>query len=105
MGFNSIKQSRLKLPPRFLFVHKQVRIKPRSKGNDGARVWWSQTPAKQERSIELSALVRSLGNSSLGPPPQLPRGPASRAPRAGLLRLRDSHPLAPVLTSTLSFVI
>ncbi|EEY63404.1 Multidrug/Oligosaccharidyl-lipid/Polysaccharide (MOP) Flippase Superfamily [Phytophthora infestans T30-4] len=34
----------------------------------------------------------SLVSSALGPPPQIPRGPASRAPRAGLLRLRDLAP-------------
>ncbi|KAF1795909.1 hypothetical protein GQ600_12001 [Phytophthora cactorum] len=30
----------------------------------------------------------SLVSSALGPPTQIPRGPASRAPCAGLLRLR-----------------
>ncbi|EGZ07921.1 hypothetical protein PHYSODRAFT_454852, partial [Phytophthora sojae] len=38
------------------------------------------------------AVLGSLEFSSLGPPPQIPRGPASRAPRAGLLRLRSSQP-------------
>ncbi|KAG3131755.1 hypothetical protein PC128_g26562 [Phytophthora cactorum] len=33
--------------------------------------------------------VRSLVSSALGPPPQIPRGPASRA---GLLRLRALTP-------------
>ncbi|KAE8980758.1 hypothetical protein PR003_g24827 [Phytophthora rubi] len=33
---------------------------------------------------------------SLDPPSQILRGPASRAPRAGLLRLRTSQPLASV---------
>ncbi|EEY63391.1 uncharacterized protein PITG_15108 [Phytophthora infestans T30-4] len=36
----------------------------------------------------------SLVSSALGPPPQIPRGPASQAPRAGLLWLRASPPLA-----------
>ncbi|EGZ28914.1 hypothetical protein PHYSODRAFT_471555, partial [Phytophthora sojae] len=43
-----------------------------------------------------SAVFGSLECSSLGPPPQIPRGPASRAPRAGLLRLRSSQPLTSV---------
>ncbi|EGZ12049.1 hypothetical protein PHYSODRAFT_515403, partial [Phytophthora sojae] len=38
-------------------------------------------------------VLGSLECSSLGPPPQIPRGPATRAPRAGLLRLRSSQPL------------
>ncbi|EGZ11613.1 hypothetical protein PHYSODRAFT_515163, partial [Phytophthora sojae] len=41
-----------------------------------------------------SAVLGSLECSSLGPPPHIPRGPGSRAPRAGLLRLRSSPPLA-----------
>jgi hypothetical protein len=42
--------------------------------------------------VTLETIVKLCG----GPPPQIPRGPASRAPHAGLLRLRDSRPLAPV---------
>ncbi|EGZ17724.1 hypothetical protein PHYSODRAFT_500568, partial [Phytophthora sojae] len=41
-------------------------------------------------------VLGSLECSSLGPPPQIPRGPATRAPRAGLLRLRSSQPRASV---------
>lgn len=36
----------------------------------------------------------SLVSSALGQPPQIPRGPASLTPRAGLLWLRASPPLA-----------
>ncbi|EGZ13104.1 hypothetical protein PHYSODRAFT_514465, partial [Phytophthora sojae] len=36
-----------------------------------------------------STVLGSLKCSALGPPPQISRGPASRAPRAGLLWLRD----------------
>ncbi|EGZ13469.1 hypothetical protein PHYSODRAFT_510889, partial [Phytophthora sojae] len=41
-------------------------------------------------------VLGSLECSSLGPPPQIPRGPATRAPRAGLLRLRSSQPRASI---------
>ncbi|KAG6946139.1 hypothetical protein JG687_00016888, partial [Phytophthora cactorum] len=34
----------------------------------------------------------SLWSSALGPPPQIPRDPVSRAPRAGLLWLRALAP-------------
>ncbi|OWZ04186.1 Multidrug/Oligosaccharidyl-lipid/Polysaccharide (MOP) Flippase transporter [Phytophthora megakarya] len=34
----------------------------------------------------------SLRSSALGPPSQIPSGPASRAPRSGLLRLRALAP-------------
>ncbi|KAE8891121.1 hypothetical protein PF005_g15792 [Phytophthora fragariae] len=46
-------------------------------------------PARKRFSHLVSAVLGSLECSALGPPPQIPRGPASRAPRAGLLRLRD----------------
>ncbi|OWY95684.1 Multidrug/Oligosaccharidyl-lipid/Polysaccharide (MOP) Flippase transporter [Phytophthora megakarya] len=37
-------------------------------------------------------MLGSLRSSALGPPMQIPRGPASRAPRAGLLRQRALAP-------------
>ncbi|KAE9096324.1 hypothetical protein PF010_g16385 [Phytophthora fragariae] len=46
-------------------------------------------PARKQFSHLASAVLGSLECSALGPPTQIPRGPASRAPRAGLLRLRD----------------
>ncbi|OWZ09891.1 Multidrug/Oligosaccharidyl-lipid/Polysaccharide (MOP) Flippase transporter, partial [Phytophthora megakarya] len=39
-----------------------------------------------------SAMRGSLRNSALGPPSQIPSGPASRVPRSGLLRLRALAP-------------
>ncbi|OWZ20762.1 Multidrug/Oligosaccharidyl-lipid/Polysaccharide (MOP) Flippase transporter, partial [Phytophthora megakarya] len=48
----------------------------------------------------------SLLSSSLGPPPQISRGPASRAPRASLLWLRSSHTLStdPIQNSSQKYV-
>ncbi|OWZ21279.1 Multidrug/Oligosaccharidyl-lipid/Polysaccharide (MOP) Flippase transporter, partial [Phytophthora megakarya] len=39
-----------------------------------------------------SAMRGSLRSSALGPPSQIPSGPASGAPRSGLLRLRALAP-------------
>ncbi|EGZ06909.1 hypothetical protein PHYSODRAFT_530262 [Phytophthora sojae] len=53
-------------------------------------------PAIKRFSHLARTVLGSLECSSLGPPPQIPRGPATRAPRAGLLRLRSSQPRASV---------
>ncbi|EGZ10784.1 hypothetical protein PHYSODRAFT_521018 [Phytophthora sojae] len=46
-------------------------------------------PAIKRFSHLASTVLGLLECSALGPPPQIPRGPASRAPRTGLLWLRD----------------
>ncbi|KAI9985890.1 hypothetical protein PInf_024681 [Phytophthora infestans] len=56
------------------------------KGPPGLRL------ARGQNELER-VVLGSLVSSALSPPPQIPRGPASRAPRAGLLRLRASQPL------------
>ncbi|KAE8899898.1 hypothetical protein PF005_g14894 [Phytophthora fragariae] len=46
-------------------------------------------PAMKRLSPVASAVLGSLNCSALDPPPQIPRGPASRALRVVLLWLRD----------------
>ncbi|KAE9340258.1 hypothetical protein PR003_g10583 [Phytophthora rubi] len=51
-------------------------------------------PARKQLSHLASAVLGSLECSALGPPTQIPRGPASRAPRAGCYGYATSQPFA-----------